>query len=254
MAAPPHFDPTPFLAPYLYGALIGVFLTGLLTSQVVTYFVTYPNDKWNIKALVIVLSTLSIFKFACEICVLQYKFIDSFGNLGQALQLPIVSNLVIIVGPVINALCQAYFVTRAAAIKTHIIVLVALGVLILGTLSSGLLLAGLNIRRGEKNVAVDPSGLDTILLLIQISSWMSAITDICISSIFIFSVTRIQKPNQSFTFGGDSVLKKLLLMSFETAALTSLVAIGGAITTKLQDRKGLWELVFTYPQPTVFFL
>lgn len=53
-------------------------------------------------------------------------------------------------------------------IKTNKFVLAALCVLILGTLSAGLLLAGLNIRRGQKNVAADPSELETILLMIQV--------------------------------------------------------------------------------------
>ncbi|KAL8277381.1 hypothetical protein RQP46_010221 [Phenoliferia psychrophenolica] len=135
-----------------------------------------------------------------------------------------------------------FFTWRAYMATRNYYSLAVFIILILGTLSTGW---------GAAIVSPNANSPTVITL-----KWVQ--TDLSISAVFIYSMSQLRKPINSadYELPGRSIAGKLLIMSFESALLTSLFAMGNAILIRVG---GLWGLFFNLTQPftfviTVFFV
>ncbi|KAL8277703.1 hypothetical protein RQP46_009976 [Phenoliferia psychrophenolica] len=217
-------ESTPQIAASLYSNLASIFLLGVILAQML----------------------LNVVNAICSVTILSTLFIHDFGDWPAQYSTTKGNTILQFVTPFITALTQGFYTFRTYSATKNVAVLSVLVALILGTLATGIAECGIGLH----------STVATALKWVQVNAWMSAFTDVAISGVFIFGLLRMRKPvsDKEYALPTHSILGKLLVMSFETATLTSAWAIINAVFSKYLaagSKWGRYGLILSYTLPNV---
>ncbi|KAL8280493.1 hypothetical protein RQP46_007141 [Phenoliferia psychrophenolica] len=209
----------------LYCNLAAILLSGVILAQAFEYARAYPEDPWILKGAVLAMN---------------------FGNWTAQYGTTVDSTVLQIINPFISAIAQVYFTHRTYATSKNLAVVVVIGTLILVTLATGVAACAIGLH----------VSINTELQWVQINAWLSAVTDVAISSVFIYAIAKLRRPvsQKEYRLPTHSLLGKLLVMSFETATLSSTFAVLNAIFSKFLvagDSWGRYGLILSYGLPSV---
>ncbi|KAL8280514.1 hypothetical protein RQP46_007162 [Phenoliferia psychrophenolica] len=237
--------------PWLYAVLFSLFFTGLIMAQGFEYFQTYRDDRLAMKLVVAALLLLTVFEAVLSVITLNWKLIINFGDEFTSTLSPLSTIVAQFITSFTCAMAQAFFAHRTIALSKHKLLACGLGAGIFINLGAGLAQAVVYRHYFQ---TLEPPDLRVLLIAIQAWSWLSALIDVAISSVFIYYMLIIKKPFTDYDMPANGVAGKLLMMSFQTAAITSLVATANAITVKVVGPKGQWSTIFSLTLPNLFVM
>ncbi|KAL8277692.1 hypothetical protein RQP46_009965 [Phenoliferia psychrophenolica] len=239
-------ESTPQIAASLYCNLASIFLLGVVLVQSVNYHRTYTDDPRTMKVVLFIMTLLNVVNGICSVTILHTLFISDFGDWLAQYGTTKGNTILQFVTPFIAAFAQGFFTHRTYSATKNVAVLTILVALILGTLTTGIAECAIGLH----------SDVATALKWVQVNAWMSAFTDVAISGVFIYGLLRMRKPvsDKEYALPTHSILGKLLVMSFETATLTSAWAIINAVFSKYLASGSTWGrygLILSYTLPNV---
>lgn len=242
-----QFDST--VAPWFFGILASTFLFGIVIAQTYEFYDVYRDERVGMKVYVGLLILVTAIGCACDLVTLHFRLIQNFGHYPAAMYgNPGSNSVVLFLSPITSAACQGFFAHRTYKSNRNVWVAAVLGVAIVGTLASGITVAAIAMVFYK---TLSASSLDFLLSFIQAFTWMSAGVDVMISATFLYTMFALGKAEYAST---DSVLRKLMVMSFQTALLTSTFAVCNSVFSKAQGTHGNWALMFNLFLPRIFVI
>ncbi|KAJ6586456.1 hypothetical protein DFH09DRAFT_1143423 [Mycena vulgaris] len=221
------------LGPFLCGLAAQMFMTGVLTLQMWKYFEDNGKDPWPMKTFVSALFAASIFQSGTDFFIMYDAFVTGYGRIDYWNRY----GWTLIYEPAwtacIAALSQGFFLHRCWQVTRSPIVLITGGVGLLVSFGAGIAAsAGLVAR---------PYYTETSNIAVQVTTWLiaSAVTDIGISIILIKHL-RTMKTG----FSKEKTLSRIVRLTFETAALTSLIALVDLIVYLVSGKVNCVHLAF----------
>ncbi|KAJ7649837.1 hypothetical protein FB45DRAFT_1049998 [Roridomyces roridus] len=186
---------------------INIFMMGCLTIQMWRYFEFHEADPRTTKAFVIVLFLASALQCATDFELLYRAFIIHYGRITAWDHFSWTFGYEPAWTAIIAAMSQAFFLQRCYTVTRSIWVAIAGGLGILLSLAAGIAVT--------TSLSQRPYYTETSVAVVQATIWLiaTAVTDVGIS---IILATHLRKMNTGF--------KQIVRLTFETAALTSLVA------------------------------
>lgn len=241
------FGPT--IEPWMWGIVSAVFLSGVVIAQAYTYFTSEEEDSPWLKSYVGFLIILSLVEGVCDVVILHFRLIMHFGNYLRSMYGTGTQDFIVLfIRPVISASCQGFFAHRSYKSTKNIWVAIVLAAGVLGTLSSGFASGAIVCVYFKTLSASVRVKLD---ITVQVYNWLSAMVDVMISLVFLYSMFKLGKSEYA---GTDSVLRKLMIMSFQTASLTTIFALCAAIVSKAQGPSGNWVTFFASFNSRIFVI
>ncbi|KAJ6545044.1 hypothetical protein DFH09DRAFT_1172533 [Mycena vulgaris] len=202
------------LGPFLSGLAAQMFMMGCLTLQMWKYFEDHTSDSRSTKIFVVVLFSASTLQSITDFQLLYSAFVTGYGRILYWNKY----GWTFIYEPAWTALIagmtQGFFLHRCWTV-TRSLALVATGGLGI-VVSFG---AGIASTAGLIKV---PYYTETSQIIVQVTTWLiaTAITDVGISIILVMHLKKMKTG-----FKQEKMLSRIVRVTFETAALTSVIAI-----------------------------
>ncbi|KAJ7467018.1 hypothetical protein FB451DRAFT_403429 [Mycena latifolia] len=201
------------LGPFLTGLSAQMFMMGCLTLQMWKYFEDHSSDTRATKIFVVVLFLASLFQSATDFELLYSAFVTGYGRIlfwdkyGWTFIYEPAWTALIAAG------AQGFFLHRCWIVTRSRVVFVAGGLGIAISLGAGI--------ASSVGLAKAPYYTQTSLVIVEVTTWLiaTAITDIGISIILIMHLRKVKTGFKKYT------LSRIVRITFETAALTSIIAI-----------------------------
>ncbi|KAL8280464.1 hypothetical protein RQP46_007112 [Phenoliferia psychrophenolica] len=190
------------------------------------------------KGAVLSMTVLTIATAICSTLALHFYLITNFGNWPAQYGTILDSTVLQYITPFISALAQVYFTHRTYSTSKSIAVVALLGTLILVTLATGIAACAIGRHASIK---------------IELQ-WVQ--TDVAISVVFGYGIWKLRRPvsQKEYRLPTHSLLGKMLVMSFETAMLSSTFAVLNAIFSKFLVAGASWGrygLILSYGLPNI---
>ncbi|KAJ6554096.1 hypothetical protein B0H10DRAFT_1231688 [Mycena sp. CBHHK59/15] len=225
------------LGPFCVGIAAQVYMMGILTLQMWQYFEEYASkDTRPIKALVVTLFFASTFQCATDFYMMYDAFVTGYGRIGywNKFGWPLIYELAWTA--FIAALAQCFFLHRCWAVTRRVSVL-ACGILgILVCFGAGL--------ASSIGLTAKPYYTETAVVVIQVTTWLiaTAVTDLGISIILIQHLRKVKTGFKNV----PQTLSRVVRLTFETAALTSVIALIDLVVYVTTGKKTAAHLVFQF--------
>lgn len=191
-----------------------MFMMGCLTLQMWRYFEDHGVDSRGTKAFVVILFLCSAFQCATDFQLMYDAFITGYGRILYFNKYGWTFYYEPAWTALIAALAQGFFLRRCWVVTKSWWVLVA------GSLGIALSLAsGIAVTAG---LIHEPYYTSTSQVLVEVTVWLiaSAVTDLGISIILIIHLRKMKTGFKNT----EKTLSRIVRITFETAALTSVIA------------------------------
>ncbi|KAF8195309.1 hypothetical protein K438DRAFT_1827235 [Mycena galopus ATCC 62051] len=213
----PGVDITKLTGPMVLGYMWSYFLYGILIVQLYMYTEMFPNDRGAIKTLV---WTMFFFDTAFTIMMTAgaWDMLGSgWGDPSRLLQLNWSWGVMPLVSGVLSGMAQGFYIWRIWHLTKKLWLPIPIGLAVLAQLI-GLWWFGIQWNIGLWHVAVLPP------LSPGVTVWLagSAVCDVLITMALTFVLWNRKKKTSFAATSG--VLNRLIILSIETGALTSITA------------------------------
>ncbi|KAJ7485957.1 hypothetical protein FB451DRAFT_1392667 [Mycena latifolia] len=242
------------LGPFLTGLTVQMYMMGVLTLQMWQYFEEHRSDTWPIRTLVIVLFLASTLQAATDFQMMYGAFVTGYGRIDHWNHF----GWTLIYEPAwtafIGAMAQGFFLHRCWQVTRSVIVLLAGIAGILVSLGAGI--AG-SRRSGRQPILHVRS--QTSLIVVPITTWLiaTAVTDIGISTILTPAQLEdgVQNNGTSHLVSIElhaheptrpTFRRRIVRITFETAALTSVIALVDLVVYLTTGKKHGVHLAFQF--------
>ncbi|KAJ7472780.1 hypothetical protein FB451DRAFT_1250681 [Mycena latifolia] len=202
------------LGPFLTGLAAQMFMMGCLSLQMWKYFEDHGSDTLGTKTYVVVLFLASAFQCATDFQLLYDAFVTGYGRILYFNKYGWTFFYEPAWTALIAALAQLFFLQRCWTVTKSPWVVGAGGLGI--AISLG---AGIATSAGLVKV---PYYTSTSQVIVQATTWLiaTAVTDVGISIILVMHLRKMKTG-----FKKEKTLSRIVRVTFETAALTSVIAI-----------------------------
>ncbi|KIJ43172.1 hypothetical protein M422DRAFT_48004 [Sphaerobolus stellatus SS14] len=214
------------------GVNLATFLMGILTLQVYTYYITFPDDeKWR-KVVIGVIYVLDLAQSACTFDLVWWYLVRNWGNVAATLTIRKSYGLYLVFGTMVIGICQGLFLLRIYKLNTMLgklrrYVVPPMAFLILVAFTFGMTAAGFSLRR-EKFAGGTVGKFAAATIALWLGS--SVVVDISLATVLSLSL-RSQR-----TGVRRALITRLIVYAINTCALTSIVALIDIISAYKFDR------------------
>ncbi|KAJ6586468.1 hypothetical protein DFH09DRAFT_1359781 [Mycena vulgaris] len=226
------------LGPFLCGLAAQMFMTGVLTLQMWKYFEDHGKDPLLMKTFVTAMFAASALQSVTDFAIMYDTFVTGYGRIDHWNRY----GWTLMYEPAwtafIAAMAQGFFLHRCWQVTRSPIVLIAGGVGILVSFGAGI--------AGSAGLVARPYYTETSNIAMQVTTWLiaSAVTDIGISIILIKYLRKMKTGFQNTVNPPERTLSKIVRLTFETAALTSVIALVDLIVYLISGKVNCVHLAF----------
>jgi len=233
-------DPT--FGACLIGIIVSTFLYGILTLQVWLYFEWLKNDRWPIKATVIVSYALETL-LACSGAAFAYIYLVSdYETPGELLKNNWTFNMQPGIEPIVAAIVQGFFLHRAWALSAKTLRWKLLAGLVLVLC---LLQLGFGIVCGVASFFLLHEFKDFNKFNWEVGLWLgsAAAADLILAAWLIYSLYNSRTGFEKT----DNIIKAIILFTINTSLLTAIAALCDMVTfITLPVNENLVNLAFNF--------
>ncbi|KAJ7673748.1 hypothetical protein DFH06DRAFT_1173192 [Mycena polygramma] len=212
-------------APILAGTQCNWALLGTLSLQVYKFHISFPNERWGVKALVYAIFLLEIVQTALTSHFAYATIVLSWGDPTVFVKLPWSSLTTPIFTGITSASVQLFFAWRIYTLGGHRIVyrMITAVIVVLALVQS---LAAI-ISDARFAVTIEAAEISKLMVGVKVWLFGSAVCDVVITltMIVILSAYRAQTPWKRT----DSLVTKLIYNTVQTGAVTSIVAVADVV-------------------------
>jgi hypothetical protein len=224
-------NPGGWMGPLYVGAVVDFFFMGILCCQVLSYYRFFPKDSSWVKKLVAFVFLISIAKSIISFLVIWDKNIVGFGDWRIAASVPWSIWSEVPVAYVMTTAAQTFFVWRCFTLTGRNWYLFGMLVTLMLTVVGFSVIVGLLF-------AIDPFNAGPIRTYAVPMLVGSFTVDIIITAVVSYKLIRSQK---GFSNQTDTVLKKLLAITWESAAPPTINQIINVIVFITTASKSSWH-------------
>ncbi|GAA96966.1 uncharacterized protein L969DRAFT_54295 [Mixia osmundae IAM 14324] len=223
----PQLDANLTLGPEYIGWGLSLLLLGWILARTLDYFVVFPKDRPLIKWIVGVVCALEVCNAALNFQAL-YSHGVSQDRSDSAISTTIVSDaLASTFTQLIAFIVQSFYAERSYRMcGNNRLIPVIIGIFMLGGLAGAIGVTYVEIRSIDGSLIMS---YDLLLIVTLIWLVSSVTADIMITATLCWGLKSVKK-ERGFNPSVDELVKNLIRLSFETAALTTLCAAAGTIT------------------------
>ncbi|TFK41597.1 hypothetical protein BDQ12DRAFT_390062 [Crucibulum laeve] len=203
---------TPLATSFLFGYLISWALQGILCVQVYTYYLAFPNDRWQIKVLVYSVFLIEVVQTLFSAHDAWAVLAKGYGDPLAILRINFLWLTIPIVGGIVGCIGQCFFAYRIYVLSGRRIITACIVTLALCA-TAGSLVLGVQIF----NISSLASVLERpILVACGIWNGCGAVCDVIIACFMTYSLYR---SNTGFR-GTHILINKLIRLTIETGIVT----------------------------------
>ncbi|KAF7302227.1 hypothetical protein MIND_00789700 [Mycena indigotica] len=226
-----------FTAPILAGTQANWLLLGTLAVQVYKFHVTFPNERWWLRALVFTLFTLEIVQTAITSHFAYSLLVINWGQPEIFAKLPWSSLAVPIFTGITSASVQIFYAWRIHALKgarlwARFVCVVIIMLALMQSLAAFIT---------DARFAITTQLSELASLMIGVKVWLigSAACDIVITVTLLGILTEYRRNTPWKRM--DGLLAKLIYNTIETGAITTFVAVADVILFILLPQTNLHQ-------------
>lgn len=225
------------LGPFIAGLAFQMFMMGVLTLQCWTYFETMSSkdSRWN-RWLVGIMLFTGAFQTATDFEILYDSFVTGYGRIGYWNKYNWTFTYELGWTALIALIAQIFFLHRCFLVTKSYIFLVLCGIGAAVAFSAGVA-ASVGLIEAAYYTRTD-------MILAPGITWLiaTALTDMAISAVLI---VKLRNTRTSFR-STERMVSKMIRLAFETASLTSLIAILNLILYAGFGKKNSIHLFFQF--------
>ncbi|CAE6432536.1 unnamed protein product [Rhizoctonia solani] len=213
------------LGPWLIGALLDFMFTGILLQQFYFYRTHFKSDPWYIKAIVWATVVCATLKTVQAFLIVWLKLVVAYGDWREAASWPWQDWTEPVLGATVGVIAQCYFATRCYRLSGRKLWLL-IGLLCFMFIS-WVCSFGVTLQIGLKNPYFD--GRIPYAVVPMLASTL--LVDSAITSVTLFYLLRSKRGFNPHT---DSIIRRLIVITFEAALPPAISAICDVVTSVTQ--------------------
>jgi len=205
--------------PQLLGYFLNWALLGVLNTQVYLYYLSFPRDRWSLKAFVYGVLIFEWIQTGLTTAAAFDQHVYNYGDVSRLFSLPYVWFCVPIMSAMISAVVQIFFAWRIYRLGKSIILPCIIVFIALFQLGAG--------TAGGVQMHALPSAEDLAPAHAALAAWLvgTAVTD----AVIAVAMTVLLLRARTGIAGTDAIISSIIRLTVETGSMTATFAIAETV-------------------------